>query len=55
MKSILQSALALGAVFAATTGAVFAAPGLNVPEPGSLALVGVAVAALIYVSRKGKK
>lgn len=32
----------------------FANP-INVPEPGSLALVGVAVAAAIWAVRRGKK
>lgn len=32
-----------------------AVPAFNVPEPGSLALVGAAVVALIATSRKGKK
>ena len=55
MKSTIQFVMAVGAVLAATAGSAIAGPGLNVPEPGSLALVGVAVAALVYVSRKGKK
>ena len=48
----------LGAVVAglvATSGVAFAGPIFNVPEPGTLALVGVAVAVLIAVSQKGKK
>ena len=44
------------ALMVATTGAAIAAPAFNpVPEPGSLALVGLAVGALALVSRKGKK
>lgn len=55
MRSVLKfvaGALALSAV----SGAAFAAGALppSVPEPGSLALVGVAVAALV-AARKGKK
>ncbi len=46
----------VAALFAAATGAALATPGLvtPVPEPGTLALVGVAVAALV-ASRKSKK
>lgn len=52
MKSFSKFVGALAAVFAATSA--FAAPTLTVPEPGSLALVGLAVAGLVAVSRKGK-
>lgn len=55
MKSAIQFVVAVSAALAATAGSAIAGPVLNVPEPGSLALVGVAVAALVYVSRKGKK
>ncbi len=55
MKSILKFAGAVAAVFVGTCGVASAAIVLDVPEPGSLALVGVAVAALVAVARKGKK
>ena len=55
MKSISKFVGALAAVFVCTSGSVFANGGLAVPEPGSLALVGLAVAGLVAVSRKGKK
>jgi hypothetical protein len=56
MKSAVKFLAAVGAVFAGTSGLVLANPAFNqVPEPGSLALVGVAVAALVLVARKGKK
>jgi len=55
MKSVLQFAAAVGAGLLASMGSAFAAPTFPVPEPGTLALVGVAVGALVYVSRKGKK
>ncbi len=43
------------AAFVATTGVAFAGPVMNVPEPGSLAIVALAIGALALVSRKGKK
>lgn len=55
MKSIFAYLATAGAVFVATSGAAIASGTFNVPEPGSLALVGVAVAALVWVGRKGKK
>ncbi|OYU25074.1 MAG: hypothetical protein CFE41_23185 [Burkholderiales bacterium PBB2] len=48
MNSLIKIAL----VFVAATGSAFAAGGLAVPEPGSLALVAVAVAGLVLVTRK---
>ena len=55
MKS-LQVLAGTFAAMVASTGTAFAAGGpFNVPEPGSLLLVGVAVAALVAVSRKNKK
>ena len=55
MKSSIQFAARIAAVFAATAGSAMAAPGLTVPEPGTLALVGVAVVALVAFSSRGKK
>ena len=55
MKSIVKFVVAATALFAGTTASVFAAPSFNVPEPGSLALVGLAIAVLVLVARKGKK
>ena len=57
MKSI-SVLLGMGVVgLIAMCGSALAAPGpFNpLPEPGSLALVGIAVAAMVAVSRKGKK
>ena len=54
MKSISKF-VAAAAVFVGTTGAAMAAGGLDVPEPGSLALVGIAIAGLVLVARKSKK
>ena len=56
MKKIIGFFGAVVASVVATSGIAFAAPGFNeIPEPGTLALVGVAVVALIAISRKGKK
>ena len=56
MKSIIKFVGTTVSLFAAASGFAFAAGGpLEVPEPGSLALVGVAVAALVFVARKSKK
>ena len=55
MKSISKFIGAVAAGLVATCGVAFAAPAFNVPEPGSLALVGLAIAGLVAVSRKGKK
>ena len=55
MKKIIGFVGAVVAGLVATSGMAFAAPAFNVPEPGTLALVGVAVVALIAISRKGKK
>ena len=52
MKSITQSLAAVSIAFVASTSAVFASPIFNVPEPGSLALVGLAVAGAVAVARK---
>ena len=55
MKSSILFAVRIAAAFAATAGSAMAAPVLGVPEPGTLALVGVAVAALVAFSGRGKK
>jgi hypothetical protein len=55
MRSVLKFVAGVAAL-SAFSGAAFAAGGIpSVPEPGTIALVGVAVAALVAVSRKGKK
>lgn len=54
MKSKLSFVVAVLSGVVATTGTALA-NGMFVPEPGTLALVGVAVAALIAVSRRGRK
>ena len=53
MKSIIKFVGAVAAGLIASTGVVFA--GGTIPEPGSLALVGLAIGALVLVARKGKK
>lgn len=55
MKSLIKLPGVILAVWAATAGMAHAAPAQNVPEPGSMALVGLAIAALLVVSRKGRK
>ncbi len=55
MKSTLKFAGAVAFGLFAVAGSAMAGPVLAVPEPGSLALVGVAVAGLIAASRKAKK
>lgn len=56
MKSIIKFVSIAASLSVVVSGSAFAggAP-LAVPEPGSLALVGLAVAALVAFSRKGKK
>ena len=53
MISISKFVGAIAAGLVATCGTAIAGPML-VPEPGSIALIGVAVAALVAFSRKGK-
>ena len=55
MQSISKFVGGVVAAFVATTGVVFAGPVQNVPEPGSLAMVVLAIGALALGSRKGKK
>ena len=54
MNSMLKFAGAVAAVFLGTTAVALAFPAQNVPEPGSLALVGLAVAGLVLVARRKK-
>ena len=56
MTSFIKSVAAVVGISAAASAPVFANGGFNpVPEPGSLALVVVAIGAAALVSRKGKK
>ena len=59
MKSISTFLGAVVAVLAGTSGSAFAAicaigDPCNVPEPGSLALVAIAIAGVVLVARKKK-
>lgn len=54
MKSITKFVGAVAAGLIASSGAAYAA-GQPLPEPGSLALVGLAIGALVLIARKGKK
>lgn len=55
MKKFATFAGAVAAVYAGAMGVAFAVPvPAAVPEPGSLALVGVAIAGLVAVGRKRK-
>ena len=54
MKSIIKFVVAVVAGLMATSGVVFAAPNF-VPEPSSLWLVGLGIAGVVILSRKGKK
>lgn len=55
MKTFLKSMAAGAAVFVATVGQAFAiSTPTPLPEPSSLALVGLAVAGLVAVTRKRK-
>ena len=53
MKSITKFVGAVAAGLIASSGAAYASGTL--PEPGSLALVGLAIGALVLIARKGKK
>ena len=53
MKSVGKFVGAVAAGLVATCGVAFA--GGTLPEPGSLALVGLAIGVLVLVARKGKK
>lgn len=54
MNSVIKFVGAFAAVLGATCGSAYAVPHL-IPEPGSLALVGLAIGALALIARKGKK
>lgn len=52
MKSILSFAAAVASMFVAFTGTAFAV-GTPIPEPGTIALVGVGIAgALLFAKRR---
>ena len=57
MKSKLSFLATVFSGFVTSVGTAFAAPGAPgvVPEPGSLALVGLAIGVLVAVSRRGRK
>ena len=54
MKSVGKFVGAVVAGLVATCGVALANTGFNVPEPGSIALAGVGIAALVFFSRKKK-
>lgn len=54
MKSVSKFLAAVAGTLGASTGVAFAAPSFNIPEPGSIALIGIAIAGLV-VSRVSKK
>jgi hypothetical protein len=51
MKSILSFAAAVASVFVASTGTALAAA---IPEPGTIALVGVGIAGVILFAKRRK-
>lgn len=57
MKSVVKFFSMVSVGFLAATATAFAQkdPLNNVPEPGSLALAGLAICAAVLVARKGKK
>ena len=55
MYSIIVRALALWTVWVGSTGVALASAPTPVPEPGSLSLVGIAVAGLVAIARRHKK
>lgn len=57
MKSVVKFVSMVSAGFVAATATAFAQKlePLNVPEPGSLALVGLAIGVAVLVARKGRK
>jgi len=55
MKMISKVAAAAVSLLATASAFAVDAGTLTVPEPGSAALVGVAVAAVVFVTRRSKK
>lgn len=55
MKSVFKIAGGVVVGLLGFAGSALAAPALNVPEPGSIALVGLAIGALAVASRGRKK
>jgi len=54
MKSFLNSVASVLVLLAATAGAAHAF-GQDIPEPGSMALSGLALVAAVYVLRRNRK
>ena len=54
MKSFLNTAAAAVSLFAATAGQAFAA-GIDLPEPSSIALVGLGIGAAVFFLNRKKK
>ena len=55
MKSVLNFSVAALALFAAFTGQAMASPIFDLPEPGSIALVGLGLGVAVLALRKRKK